>query len=1071
MIGLSRRKTEVRGCAVLAVVALLCPALPALGATFGTVVASGAAYSDIVLDQARSQIYLVNSPANQIAIYSLKQRVFLTSISTHTQPVSAAMSLDGHFLYVTSYTSALLDVIDLDLGALSNSVSLPSSPEGVAVGGDGRVLITAVPVAAGTTTDTLLIYDPVIQNVQSVPITPPAPSAPTLPPPSGRLFNSYGSRLITTADRKFIIGANGISTTGKVVFVYQVASGTVLRSRGVTNLSNTLSVSPDGSEFMAGSILFDAQTLQVIAQENAANAPFTFPAGAAGNFSTELNQGGSIFSPDGSVLYAAFNMAPPGATRANVTQLLLNDPANLLITLGLQLPENLTGKMVIDSSGANVYALSESGFTILPVGTATSSAVAQPRSRSVLLISDVCGVNASQATFSDVIDNLGKARFTVTVVPPAAAGGTGLPSASVFNTATASSVTFRVNSGAASNPGTIGPSDFIIESPEAINIPGVVHVYSNNRAPETVGNIFPVDRNAIASEGLTDILLDSIRQRVYIANSGLNRIEVFDLKQRVFLAPVKVGQLPHSMALSQDGVSLFVGNTGGESISVVDLDKLIQTGRIVFPALPFNASVPIVTPQTIAASIRGPRFVMSDGSLWNVIGLQASPRTLNPAIFGATARVIPGGTPASWSMAATPGGENILLLAGTGVAYLYNDSIDDFTIAKQVLPAPLTGYVGTVTAGPKGSYYAVGGTILNATLTQTAGGTGSLAPSGRLVGAMTAVSATQLAEFTVPVRASLTATVADAGEIEFYNPATGASQGAPAPAIEGPPSTIVGTARTQTFARTLAVDATGQNAYALTVSGLSIISLQNATNASLRPSINPGGVVSLGDYTSPVAAGGLVTIFGRNLGTTSTASAPFPVLMGGSCVTLNNQPIPLIYLNPDNIDAQIPVGLAAGRYPLVVRSIANQSASTVTNVTVSKYAPAVMMIGTTPAIFHLDGGLVSADNPANRDEPLVIYATGLGPTHGGQVITGQPSPASPLAVTDPVSLYFGNPLYKQAGIIVDWSGLAPGVVGVYQINARVPGFHISGDALPVTIKVGGVSSATVGPDPPFIAVN
>jgi hypothetical protein len=181
-------------------------------------------------------------------------------------------------------------------------------------------------------------------------VVPPAPTPATLPPPSGRIFNSYTSRLIATADGKYIIGADGTSTTASVVFVYEVASGTVLRSRAVTNLSNTLSVSPDGSEFMAGSTLFNTQTLQVIGQENAANAPFTFPTGTAGNFNLEANQGGSIFSPDGTILYAAFNMAPSGAARANVTQLLYNDPANLLINLGLQLPENLVGKMVIDSA-------------------------------------------------------------------------------------------------------------------------------------------------------------------------------------------------------------------------------------------------------------------------------------------------------------------------------------------------------------------------------------------------------------------------------------------------------------------------------------------------------------------------------------------------------------------------------------------------------------------------------------------------------------------------------------------------------------------------------------------------
>jgi uncharacterized protein (TIGR03437 family) len=132
-------------------------------------------------------------------------------------------------------------------------------------------------------------------------------------------------------------------------------------------------------------------------------------------------------------------------------------------------------------------------------------------------------------------------------------------------------------------------------------------------------------------------------------------------------------------------------------------------------------------------------------------------------------------------------------------------------------------------------------------------------------------------------------------------------------------------------------------------------------------------------------------------------------------------------------------------------------------VNVSRYAPAVFIDSEGPAIFHQDGSRVNQVNPAKRDEPLTLYATGLGVTTGGRVVAGQPAPSDPLAVTAPIQLFFGNPAIKEAGIIVDWSGLAPGFVGLYQINARVPGAHIKGDALPVTLRIGGVDSATTGP--------
>jgi uncharacterized protein (TIGR03437 family) len=1062
-------------------------ALPLFPATFGTVVAppGGASYSDIVLDESRTQLYLVNSNINRVDVYNYRTRAFVTGITTDALPVSAALSRDRQSLYVTAYGGATLDIIDLNVGIVRSRVPLPTNPEGVAVGADGRVLVTAVGVGTATA-NTLLIVDPAAGSWANVPVVPPASTPPVLPAPNGRTFLSYRSRLLATPDGKWIVGANGTSATGKVVFLYESASGTVLRSRQVTNLSTTLAVAADGSKFMAGATLFDAQTLQVMAQETTANAPFTF-VGATGStqFNLQANQGGSVFAPDGSALYAAFNIAPVGSTRPNVTQLMINDPDNLLINMGLEMPENLAGKMVIDAAGASIYAISDSGFTILPVGTISQSPLAAPQTRSVVLINDVCGVFKG-TTGTVGFDNAGRGRFTValtaqsptTIVFPVPGQPPGppqvitlpAPTSAVNNTGATPVLTFRYNPANANNPGTVGPVDYVISSPEAINNPGTIHVYQNNRDSVSTGNVVPVQINTVTSEGLTDILLDNARRRLYIANSGMNRIEVFDIAQQKFISTIKVGQLPHAMAFGTDGNTLYVANTGGESISIVDLNRGVQTGRVAFPAFPMNAAVTITNPTTLAVSIRGPQFVMSDGSWWKVTQGLAVPRGLNAAIFG-TARTLPGGNPALWSMTATPGGEYVMVLNGAGTAYLYDSGVDDFTVTRQVLTT-INGYIGPVTAGPQGRYFAVGGTFLNSSLTPVAGGTTGLSAGNRLVPAVTAVSANQVALFTMPVRANINAAVTDAGLVELYDPASGLSQGS-LPMVEGPAITVNGAARTSIFSRLMAVDAASASAYVLTASGLSIVKLSaSATNPALRPTVNPGGIVSLADYTPPLAAGGLITIFGKNLAADGTANPPLPTSLGGTCVTLNNNPIPLSLTSAGQINGQVPVGLAAGRYPLIIRSLSNSVASTTTTITISSYAPAVM-IGQDgqPAITHADGRFVDQQNPAKRDETLTIYATGMGATKGGAITTGNPAPVDPPAVTNAVSVYFGNPLYKQSAMIVRSSEMAPGMVGVTQIQVTVPGFHTKGSAVPVTIKVGGVSSSTTGPAAPYIPVN
>jgi uncharacterized protein (TIGR03437 family) len=564
------------------------------------------------------------------------------------------------------------------------------------------------------------------------------------------------------------------------------------------------------------------------------------------------------------------------------------------------------------------------------------------------------------------------------------------------------------------------------------------------------------------------MVADPVRQRLYIANPGLNRIEIFDMRQQQFLPPVRVGQLPRSIAVGSDGNTLYVANSGAEFISVVDLTKSAVTGQVKFPPIPFGSNFALVTPQIVANSQHGPQVLMSDGTLWKITGNTVEPRVLNPSVFGTTRTIA-----APQSMTATPDGSFVLVLSGTGTAYLYDSSVDDFVSARTVLSTPVTGYFGPIAAGPNGQYYLTDDQVLNQSLTPvgnsaatgpTGGGglpsPGGPATTGRPVSAVAAVGTQSFARFSTPVRASAATAPTDAGLIEIVD-ATSQRTTATANALEGPLTAAVGTARAIVSGRTMAVDAAGTTAYVLTASGLSIVPLAPVGQAA--PAITNGGVVNTANFTAALAPGGLVSVFGRNLSQSGAApGGPLPTVLGNACVTLNNAALPLLATATGQINAQIPPTLAAGRYPLVVRSIAAQAASASVTVTVSKYAPAIFIDDKGPAIFHKDGTRVDKNNPATRDEPLTIYATGLGVTTGGKVTAGQASPSSPLAVTAAVQLFFGDPTIKQAAVIVDWSGLLPGSIGVYQINARVPGFHLKGNALPVTLRIGGVSSATSG---------
>ena len=83
---------------------------------------------------------------------------------------------------------------------------------------------------------------------------------------------------------------------------------------------------------------------------------------------------------------------------------------------------------------------------------------------------------------------------------------------------------------------------------------------------------------------------------------------------------------------------------------------------------------------------------------------------------------------------------------------------------------------------------------------------------------------------------------------------------------------------------------------------------------------------------------------------------------------------------------------------------------------------------------------------------MQLYANGLGPVDN-QPPTGEPASASPLshALTLPTVTIAGQ------AATVQFSGLAPGFPGLYQVNVEVPAGVPSG-VQPVVLKINGVTS-------------
>jgi hypothetical protein len=612
--------------------------------------------------------------------------------------------------------------------------------------------------------------------------------------------------------------------------------------------------------------------------------------------------------------------------------------------------------MAISSDGATAWALSESGILVLPVAALYDYPILEPETNTVFLAIDDCNKGLARASVR--IGNAGKGKLTYAVGNPGAA-----LVAEVSSGVAPSSIRFTMEpgragvnrqagtnlyTGSANNQGA--PVNVFLSSAEAVNLPPVIRVYMNFRNSDQRGLVFPVPTSLSAAEGLYDLVLDEARQRLYVANSGYNRIEVFDTARLKFLEPIETGQLPHQMAMSLDGSTLYVGNTGGESIQIIDLETQRVTGAIEFPAIPRAGNQAVIRPLALAMGLSGLQFLMSNGAFWKVIGTTAIPRT-NVNNFP------PATIPGPLYMAASPGGERIVALSGTGVAYLYDALSDTYVNSRQVWNQTPISYFGPLAAAPQNAFYLAGGMILSPALTPIGGaerpGTTTVAPPTtpgvppttttvslglRNVAAVYPLTETSFLRMTTPVRQNITAATRDDARttLELVDVRTQSEQVA-AIIPENPANNVFGGNRANVPSRMMVVDSKG-TAYMITLSGLVVTPLAQ-TNGSTQPRIPNGarGIVNSIDGTQTLRPGSFVTVSGVNLSAIATADTlPLPTVLGGSCVTFNDIPLPLIQTAPGQISAQIPANVLPGANVVQVRSLANAQSSEPVVVNVSR---------------------------------------------------------------------------------------------------------------------------------------
>jgi minor extracellular serine protease Vpr len=226
-----------------------------------------------------------------------------------------------------------------------------------------------------------------------------------------------------------------------------------------------------------------------------------------------------------------------------------------------------------------------------------------------------------------------------------------------------------------------------------------------------------------------------------------------------------------------------------------------------------------------------------------------------------------------------------------------------------------------------------------------------------------------------------------------------------------------------------------------------------------------------------VAPGSYVSIFGSGLSDVARLyQTPYlPVSLGGVSVSFDvpskNISVPghLQFVSPNQVNVQVPwelqgqtsafMKVSIGKFSSLTCDTNGKNCTTYT-VPINDYSPSLFEYTEAStgrvlaAALDVNYVLAGTNHPIPRGSFVQLYVNGLGPVNN-QPASGEPSPSQPLATTKV------TPIVTIGGQTapVDFSGLIPPYVGLYQVNVKVP-TNISAGIQPLVITQNGVISKT-----------
>ena len=978
-------------------------------------------------------LYIANFTANRIEVMSTADYSIHSSMNVAPQPGALSLSPDSKFLLVAHFgtltpadpTKNALTLINLNDNT-RQTFSTGDTPLGLAFMADGRAFIV--------TSGGILLFDPISGALQTLATF--ASLATTLPVNLATFPTQVILATVSTSADHTVVYAIADSGTAQAFISFNLRSGKLF-AIDVTASPKPLprvSVAADGSWAMIGQYRLDS----------AANNLAQYP-----NSISATNTGGNVIDSNAGVIWAQILTA--SSTTNIVPNLSILDTENLLIKESFSIPENITGRMALSAASDMLYAISDSGVTVFPVGRLNQQHRLIASVRDVVARGTFCDHTVITQTITITDPGGGNTDFQLSSNTQ---GVTLSPSSGI----TPATVQVRVDPTVFQNQnGTLGVA-ITMSSATAIDLPPatpLIRLLINNRNPDQRGTFVNIPGY------LTDLLADPVRNRFYIVAQDTDQVLVFDSTNYSQIAALKTSATPTQIAFTFDRKYLVIGHDNAQQAWVYDLDSLQRQTPIQFPSGHYPRSI-AESGTSMLALVRN----AADGGPGKIDRIDfAARRGIELPTLGIfTNSVNPGGV-----LAPAPNGGVIFNASPDGNVMLYDANADTFTVSRKDFPALSGAYAAS-------SYdsYIVGSTLMNESLVPA--GTlesASGAPSGfafvdsggfrttvsslsapGIIERFNASSSTPIANPTRLVEAPLLPVALGASAATS---GTGASTGFSPTSATFPIGSGSGTGVGMSFIRSLAPLYDRSGVISLSISGFTV--LPWSYDAAVAPP-KITAVVNAADGQLPVAPGGLISIYGQQMSPVNIATSqiPLPTALGDSCLTVNGVAVPMLFVSPQQINGQLPVNVD-GNAQMTLRTPGGISDNF--NFGILPAAPSIFRSGTAgpetglATITRADNGeLITPTNPVHPGDSIVIWATGLGRTTPS-IDSGMPAPSDPLpyAVIQPTVLIGG------VALDIQYAGLVPGSVGLYQINATVPRSVPLGLSMPLLVTQGGSSTS------------